>query len=60
MDPNTNNGAKIKDKLQRAINSVVRKYALSEEWIHSRMEIYAVGETRHHLFRASIEQNVIL
>ncbi|KAG5988483.1 hypothetical protein E4U52_006540 [Claviceps spartinae] len=60
MDPNTNNGAKIKDKLQRAINSVARKHALSEEWINSRMEIFAVGETRQHLFRASIEQNVIL
>ncbi|RSL52074.1 hypothetical protein CEP54_011098 [Fusarium duplospermum] len=60
MDPNTKNEGKIKDKLQKAINSVARKHALSEEWINSRMEIFAVGETRQHLFRASIEQNVIL
>lgn len=60
MDPNTKNEAKIRDKLQKAIHSVARKHALSEEWINSRMEIFAVGETRHHLFRDSIEQNVIL
>ncbi|KAI1975139.1 hypothetical protein LOZ51_002213 [Ophidiomyces ophidiicola] len=60
LDPQIENVEKIRGKLQRAIGAVADKLQLSEEWINSRMEIFAVGESKLPLFIESIDQNVIL
>ncbi|KJK73869.1 hypothetical protein H634G_10847 [Metarhizium anisopliae BRIP 53293] len=60
IDPDTKNVTKVKEKLQKAISAVAQKRGLVEEWINSRMEVFAVGETKRHLFYDSIAQGVVL
>lgn len=60
IDPRIKNLDKIKGKLQRAIAIVATAQGLPPEWINSRMEIYAVGQTKMSLFEDSVRQNTVL
>ncbi|KAI9826795.1 MAG: hypothetical protein M1819_007266 [Sarea resinae] len=60
LDPQVKGQTKIRAKLRRAIENVAAYRGLTREWLNSRMEVFAVGNTKMHLFRDSLDQNVIL
>ena len=61
LDPATKNVEKVKRKLQRAIQAVSNAQAIHDEWINSRMEIFAVGEAnKKRLFQDSVRQGTVL
>jgi hypothetical protein len=60
IDPNIENQGKIREKLQKAMLAVAKKRDMDGEWINTRMEIFAVRETKTQLFRDSVEQQMVL
>lgn len=61
IDPDTKNVAKVREKLQQAISKVADLRGITEEWINSRMEVFAVGDVNKRLlFNESVSQGAII
>ncbi|KZF25558.1 hypothetical protein L228DRAFT_266024 [Xylona heveae TC161] len=60
LDPAILDKEKIRVKLQRGVKAVAEKHTLPIDWMNSRVELLAVGDSIFPLFGESEQQNVAL
>jgi hypothetical protein len=60
LDTQMRDPKKAEEKLLVAIKAVTQLLQMEEGWINDSMAVFAVGDKRKDLFRASIEQNEML
>lgn len=60
LDPEWATDEDIKGPLEQAILRVSERLQISEKWANENMSLYVTKETRIHLFRKALKQNIIL
>ncbi|KAL4802754.1 hypothetical protein BDV18DRAFT_60841 [Aspergillus unguis] len=60
LDPEWATDEDIKGPLEQAILRVSERLQLSEQWANEDMALYVTKETRIHLFRKALKQNITL
>ncbi|KAL4780844.1 hypothetical protein BJX76DRAFT_337007 [Aspergillus varians] len=60
LDPEWATDEDIKGPLEQAILRVSHRLQISEKWANEDMAFYVTKETRIHLFRKALKQNIIL
>lgn len=60
LDTQIKDPKKAEQKLIVAIKVVTELLDMDKDWINDSMAVFAVGDTRQKLFRASVEQNEVL
>lgn len=60
LDPEWATDEDIKGPLEQAILRVSQRLQLAEQWANEDMALYVTKETRVHLFRKALKQNIIL
>ncbi|KAL3476821.1 hypothetical protein BJX99DRAFT_246650 [Aspergillus californicus] len=60
LDPEWATDEDIKKPLEQAISRVSKRLQISEQWANEDMASYVTKETRMHLFRKALKQNIIL
>ncbi|KAL4741030.1 hypothetical protein BDW67DRAFT_151027 [Aspergillus spinulosporus] len=60
LDPEWATDEDIKGPLEQAILRVSKRLQISEQWANEDMALYVTKETRIHLFRKALKQNITL
>ncbi|KAL4884389.1 hypothetical protein BJY04DRAFT_215359 [Aspergillus karnatakaensis] len=60
LDPEWATDEDIKKPLEQAISRVAKSLQISEQWANEDMALYVTKETRIHLFRKALKQDIVL